>query len=283
MSDAPKSPLAAPDAWNRVVDGYVTDVAPVLAHYAAEALRLADVRPGMSILDVAAGPGTLAVQASKLGAQVSAIDFSTEMIDRLQKRTALENLQGITAALGDGMALPFADASFDAGFSMFGLMFFPDRARGFAELLRVLKPGAKAVISSWVPMTNVPLMAATFAVIGEHLPDLMPAKPIPLALSDPAACRDEMTAAGFVDVEITEHTASYTAPSTVELVTSFERSNAAIASLAARAGDRWAAARAALLEKLTAQFGPGQQTMSTTALLTSGARPADTVSKTARC
>jgi hypothetical protein len=152
-----------------------------------------------------------------------------------------------------------------------------------AELLRVLKPGARALISSWAPMTRVPLMAATFAVIGECLPDIMPARPIPPVLSEAAACRAEMTAAGFVDVEALEHTASYTVPTTAELATSFERSNAAIAALAARAGDRWAGARAALQDKLTAQFGPGRQTMEMTALLTAGTRPASTAARTAPC
>jgi len=43
---------------------------------------------------------------------------------------------GVTAQVADGQALPFADGEFEAAFSMFGLMFFPDRAKGFAELRR---------------------------------------------------------------------------------------------------------------------------------------------------
>ena len=272
MSTTTTSPLSSPAAWDRVATGYETDIAPVFESYAHEALRIAGVKPGMSVVDVAAGPGTLAALASKAGAGVSAIDFSEEMIGLLQQRIVNQDLAHITAVVGDGMALPFADASFDAAFSMFGLMFFPNRARGFAELLRVLKPGANAVISSWVPMTRVPLMVATFSFLGEQFPDLMPAKPLPPVLSDAESCHAEMSAVGFVAVEVKEHTASFTVPSMAEMVTSFVRSNAVIAGLAHRAGDRWPGTEEKLLARLTEHFGPGEQVMSMTALLTSGTR-----------
>jgi len=272
-SSRPLSPLAEPAAWDRVASGYETDIAPVFEDYAREALRIAGVRPGMSVVDVATGPGTLAALATKAGAQVSAIDFSEEMIALLHQRINDEGLTGITALVGDGMALPFADASFDAGFSMFGIMFFPDRAKGFAELRRVLRPGAKAVVSSWVPMTRVPLMIATFGFLGEQFPDLMPSKPLPPVLSDAESCRAEMTAAGFADVQVIEHTASFAVPSMAVLVASFMRSNAVVAGLAHRAGDRWHGTEDKLLSRLVEQFGPGEQAMSMTALITSGARP----------
>ena len=269
----PASPLTAPTAWDRVAAGYETDIAPVFEDYANEALRLAGVEAGMRVVDVAAGPGTLAAIAAKAGASVSAIDFSEEMITRLERRIREENLANVSATVGDGMALPFDDASFDAGFSMFGLMFFPDRARGFSELLRVLAPGAKAVVSSWVPMTRVPLMLATFSFLGEHLPELMPAKPLPPVLSDAVGCRSEMTAAGFTNVEVIEHSASFLMPSMSDLVASFARRNAVVAALAHRAGDRWHGTEDLLLARLVEQFGAGEQTMSMTALITTGTRP----------
>ena len=268
------SPLAVPAAWDRVATGYETDVMPLFEDYARLALNLAQVRPGMHVVDVAAGPGTLASLASKAGASISAIDFSRAMISRLEQRIANDGLRNITPIVGDGMALPYADAAFDAGFSMFGLMFFPDRAKGFAELRRVLKPGARAVLSSWVPMTRVPLMLATFSLLGELLPDLMPARPLPPALSDPDACREEMTAADFVDVEVIEHTAATHIPSMVGVVASFMRSNAVVASVASRADERWPAVKDQLQARLIEQFGNGGHSLAMTALITTGTRPA---------
>lgn len=50
--------------------------------------------------------------------------------------------------MADGQALPFDDNIFDGAFSLAGLIFFPDRAAGFRELRRVLRPGRRAVVSS---------------------------------------------------------------------------------------------------------------------------------------
>ena len=86
------------------------------------------------LLDVAAGPGTLALQAARRGARVTATDFSPAMVETLRARASSEGLSGITTEVADGQNLPFPNASFDVACSMFGLFIFPDRARGFAEL-----------------------------------------------------------------------------------------------------------------------------------------------------
>ena len=95
--------------------------------------------PGSRIVDVACGPGTLSVLAAQAGHQLDALDFSRPMITKLTERMMALGVRAIKSHVGDGQALPFPDGTFDAGFSMFGLMFFPDRAKGFAELRRVLR------------------------------------------------------------------------------------------------------------------------------------------------
>jgi ubiquinone/menaquinone biosynthesis C-methylase UbiE len=52
----------------------------------------------------------------------------------------------------DGQNLLFPDTEFDFAFSMFGLMLFPDRCKGMAEMFRVLKPGGRCAISTWTPI-----------------------------------------------------------------------------------------------------------------------------------
>jgi len=85
----PPSPLASPEPWDLVADGYVSDNVPLFERFAEEALRFAAVAPGARVLDVAAGPGTLALLAARDGAgSVDAIDFSPEMIARLEARAA---------------------------------------------------------------------------------------------------------------------------------------------------------------------------------------------------
>ncbi|MEO5731369.1 MAG: methyltransferase domain-containing protein [Byssovorax sp.] len=268
MSDAP-SALATPLPWDLVAGAYVLDLAPAFTHFAEEALGLAGVGSGTRVLDVATGPGTLALPAARRGAQVSAIDFSTEMIGLLRAQAALEELTGkIEALVGDGMALPFPDGAFDAAFSSFGLMFFPDRDRGLRELHRALRPGGRAVIATWTPFERVPLMATMFAALGSHIPQM--SGPMRLALSDPGECRAAMDAAGFHDTTSSEVEHGVVFMSMAELWAAQQRCSAPLALLQQRLGDAWAPVAAGVLERMVAEHGAGAQRLAMIALLSSG-------------
>ena len=266
----PPSPLAAPEPWDIVADAYAEEVVPMFEEFAHEAMRFAEVGEGTRVADVAAGPGTLSLLAAQAGATVSAIDFSEAMVKQLHARAAAAGL-AIDAVHGDGMALPWGDAAFDAGFSMFGLMFFPDRHAGFRELHRVLRPGARAVVASWVDMTKVPLLAAVFGAFGESMPGpASPPREMPLV--DPEACRAEMTAGGFSDVTVKQSTFTFPVPSTADLVDSVIRTNAPIALAKRRVGEGWPGVEAKWRELLEARIGPGPQELSMTAHLICGVR-----------
>src|SRR5262245_11415845 len=57
---------------------------------------------------------------------------------------------------GSANALPFADASFAAVVSQFGLMFFPDQVGAIREMWRVLKPGGRLVVAVWASLEETP-------------------------------------------------------------------------------------------------------------------------------
>jgi ubiquinone/menaquinone biosynthesis C-methylase UbiE len=200
MTTSP-SPLATPLVWNLVSSAYDADIRKQFELFAADALRLANVAPGHAVADVATGPGTLAFLAARMGARVRALDFAEEMVGLVRARMARESVGAIDVVVGDGMALPWADASFDAAFSMFGLMFFPDRARGFRELHRILRPGSPAVVSSWGTLDDVPLFKELFAKLQTELPHI-PFGASKTPLTDPADLHDEMASAGFRDVAV---------------------------------------------------------------------------------
>lgn len=266
----PPSPLAIPVAWNMVADDYAADIVPYFEKYAADALRLAGVGPGARVLDVAAGPGTLSLLAAG-EARVTAIDFAPAMVEQLRERAARAGL-AVDARVGDGMALPFEDGSFDAAFSMFGLMFFPDRDRGFRELLRVLRPGGRAVVGSWAPMDRTPILGELFSAIRAELPGL-PFGEGKAPLGDPDEFRAEMEAAGFRDVSVREVEHAMEAPSTEVLWGSMRRSNAPLVLLRDKLGEaRWGELDEAILGRLQARFGDGPQQLSMTALLGAGSR-----------
>lgn len=64
--------------------------------------------------------------------------------------------------LGDLQELPFEDAAFDVGLSVFGLIFAPDPRRAFDELVRVVRPGGRGFVSAWVPAGPIHRMVAAF-------------------------------------------------------------------------------------------------------------------------
>jgi SAM-dependent methyltransferase len=268
----PPNPLAVPRLWDLVADGYSQEIGPHLAKYAIDALRLAEVEPGMLIADVACGPGALSLAAARLGARAQAIDFSPEMIARLRQGALREGITAVEARVGDGMALPLDDGTIDATFSMFALMFFPDRAKGFRELRRILKPDGRAVVGSWVPVERVPVLADIYRALGGIVPGLPfgGAKP---PLGDAVELRAEMAEAGFRDVSVREITHALEVPSVDHFWTALERSTPPIRAVREKVGpERWPEMVERLIGDLHGQWGTGPQVVPMIANLALGRR-----------
>jgi demethylmenaquinone methyltransferase/2-methoxy-6-polyprenyl-1,4-benzoquinol methylase len=99
------------------------------------------VRPGDKVLDACCGTGDLAVAALHAGATVTGLDFSERMLERARRKdTRIEWIQG------DMLALPFADATFDAATVGFGVRNVADLPLALTELRRVLRPGGRLAI-----------------------------------------------------------------------------------------------------------------------------------------
>jgi len=255
--------------WDLVSAAYSEEVRPTFEIFARDALRVVAPRADSRIVDVACGPGTLSVLAAQDGHTVDALDFSPQMIDHLRPRIGT---LPITAHLGDGQALPFADGSFDAGFSMFGLMFFPDRAKGFAELRRVLKPGGKAAVSSWLAMDQIPVFAAMMGAVRETMWRAMgspppPDRPSPLTTVD--ECRAEMSAS-FTDVEVHQMTTIQRERSADALWESMTRTMAPVVLMKKSLGDKFAAVDAAARTAIRGVVGTGAVEVTLRAHLTVG-------------
>lgn len=262
------SEMAQGTAWDRVAHGYADFISAHLEHYAADALRIAALAPGELVLDVATGPGTLARLAARTHV-VTALDHSAEMIAALQRRANEEELSRLTLTVGDGQSLPYPDATFDAGFSMFGLFMFPDRARGFAELRRVIKPGGRAVVASWQPSQQ---QQPAFRIVGEEVMKEMetPIEDRAMPLSDPEALIDEMTAAGF-EVEVTGVMHTLHAPSTAALWQNLERSHVVLGIARAQLPEsHYDALATRIANRLVEELGEGPQAVPMSAWLAHG-------------
>ena len=267
------SPLALPESWNAVAEGYASDTVPFFERFALDAIELAGLTPGARVIDVACGPGTLSLKAAERAASVAALDFAEEMVAMLRRRIDEHGTRNVEVLHGDGQALPFGNNEFDAGFSMFGLMFFPDRAAGFRELYRVLRPGARAVVSSWPPLNQLPLLNVMIDAISRSIDPPPPAANFPL--SDPEAFRDEMLEAGFTRVEIHTRTHSRAIPNVTAFWEANVRSSAPVALLRRRLGEpEFATVSEKVLGHLVNRFGDASLDAEWTAQIAVGVKGA---------
>lgn len=257
------SPFARVEPWDAVAGGYAAEVDWVMGPFSRRAAELAALSPDAEVVDVAAGPGTLALQIAPRVASVHAIDFSERMVDALRSAARARGLTNVHATVGDGQALPYEVARFTAAFSMFGLMFFPDRSRGFAELRRVLRPGGVAVVSSWAPFDRSPLMELMFGALAAADSDWRAPQYDPSSLENYDTFVSELRAAGFADVRVEPHTEVLPPMEADALWARMVRSSAPLVMLRRSLGEEvWAAHEARALAYLRERV-PGT-TLSTT-------------------
>jgi ubiquinone/menaquinone biosynthesis C-methylase UbiE len=160
------------------------------------------IKPGMRIVDIASGPGGLSVAAAEAGAQVLATDISEAMVERADLR--LQPYPNCAAQVMDANELALLDGSFDAAFSLFGVVNVADWRRALRELARVTRTDGYGCISTWRDPFTVGPLGFLAEALRVTFPDA-PALPLPegvTVLRSPDAFRAEMTAAGFRDVEI---------------------------------------------------------------------------------
>jgi SAM-dependent methyltransferase len=253
----PPSPLATAEPWDLVAGAYTAEALPYFEVFSRAALRLAALPAAARVADVAAGPGTLALLAATAGARVSAIDLSERMVAALRARAGAAGLSAaIDVQVGDGQRLPFESGAYDGAFSMFGLMFFPDRQAGLREMRRVLRPGCPAIISSWVPFDGP--FGALLAAARETIPGLsLGGGGGPPPLSTPDEIRAELAAAGFVDATVERIDEALTAPSFDAFWDSMERTNAPLVLLKHRLGEKWSAVAPKIRERVRGTLGDG--------------------------
>lgn len=110
------------------------------------AVKLTGAGPGDRLLDVATGTGKVAADLharAQPGGNVLGVDISPRMIGLARQRFG--DRLGLEFVVGDALALPTEDATFDAAAIAFGMRNLPDYGQGFAELARSVRPGGRVV------------------------------------------------------------------------------------------------------------------------------------------
>jgi len=106
----------------------------------------AGLERGDAALDVAAGTGKVAADlARRVGpaGRVLAVDISPGMIGVARRRYGLR--EGLAFSVGDALALPTEDGTFDAATIAFGMRNLTDYRRGFVEMTRSVRPGGRVL------------------------------------------------------------------------------------------------------------------------------------------
>jgi demethylmenaquinone methyltransferase/2-methoxy-6-polyprenyl-1,4-benzoquinol methylase len=112
------------------------------------AARATGLVAGGSALDVACGSGKLTAELARIAGRqgrVVGLDFSPQMLE-----VARRDHPGMEFIEGDALKLPFEDEAFDASTIAFGLRNLAEPIKGLREMLRVLRPGGRAVVLEFV-------------------------------------------------------------------------------------------------------------------------------------
>ena len=173
------------DNWAAGIDRFESMVSAI-----GEALLArANFRAGERVVEI--GPGGGATSLAAAGAvgptgEVHGVDISPTLVDLAQRRAAAAGAENLRFTCADAASVILLDGPFDRLFSRFGVMFFADPKRAFANLRSLLRHGGRIDMAVWAPPSDNPWIAQTMEVLRQHvgLPPPVPRAPGPFAFGD---------------------------------------------------------------------------------------------------
>lgn len=178
-----------------------------LAPLGARGLQSAAAGPGDAVLDIGCGCGASSLELARaIGATGSlvGVDVSRPMLTVAEKRARAAGLGNVRFLPADAATEPFGNDVFDLAFSRFGVMFFDDPLRAFANVRRALRHDGRLVFVCWRDLAANPWFAVPAAAVRPHVPPQPksdPEAPGPLAFADPTRVRGILERAGFEAVQ----------------------------------------------------------------------------------
>jgi SAM-dependent methyltransferase len=172
-------------------------------------IAAADPKPGERVIDVGCGCGATTIDfATRVspGGEVLGLDISEPMLARARER-APKHLP-IRFELADATVYDFEPEAADLAASRFGVMFFADPTKSFANLRKGLKPKGRLAFACWREAKQNPFFILPLREAGKHappLPETDPEAPGPFAFANEARVRRILSDAGYADIVLKAH------------------------------------------------------------------------------
>jgi ubiquinone/menaquinone biosynthesis C-methylase UbiE len=221
--------------------------------------RVARAEP-QDVLEVAAGTGALTREiVARLPVQVRivATDLNQPMLGHAAARQS--HRDNVTWQQADALALPFKDREFDVVACQFGVMFFPDKIKGYGEARRVLNPGGRFFFNVWDRISENQFADVVTEALATYFPNdpplFMARTPHGYHMVD--KIREELIAAGFADssVETVEHSSRAATP--MDVAMAYCQGTPLRSEIEARDASRLEDATRVAADALARRFGKG--------------------------
>jgi ubiquinone/menaquinone biosynthesis C-methylase UbiE len=233
---------------------------PLLFEFSAAdiAERVAAVIDHGRILEIACGTGISTEHRRRRlapGIEIVATDVNPGMLDHARERRG--DLPGVRYEHADALGLPYEAHAFDAVVCQFGIMFFPDLARGLAEMLRVLRPGGFVACNVWDSFETNRVAGIAHEVIARHFDSEPPSfLEVPFGSCPVDSTLSLFRAQGFREMESHAVDATIERPSAREVARGFVEGNPGILEIRERGNASPEAIVEALADELERSFGP---------------------------
>lgn len=198
MND-PKGDLIFTGSIPKLYEMYLVPL--IFEPYAADLVRHLPAESLTNVLEVAAGTGVVTRElASTLPESVTivATDLNEAMLEHAE---SIGTSRPVEWRQADVMKLPFSEGQFDAVFCQFGVMFFADKSKAFAEIHRVLRPGGTFVFNTWDRIEENEFVDTVTNALVELFPE-NPARfhaRVPHGYHDRALIEKDLAAGGFTN------------------------------------------------------------------------------------
>ncbi|WP_428409000.1 class I SAM-dependent methyltransferase [Hyphococcus sp.] len=191
------------ERWLKYLVPFESMISPINAAL----MKTAAFKPGEQVVEIGSGGGKSLVEIAKAVAPSGAVlgvDIAEILIEHSKKRAADAGVNNVDFKCADAQKA-MIDAPRDRAFSSFGVMFFEDPDKAFANIRRWVKPGGDFTFSCWGPPDQNPWIGMVGATVGKYveMPERAADGPGPFRMADPEATKALLKRAGWKDVECT--------------------------------------------------------------------------------